>query len=566
MLNKVVLDTNCLLMALSRHNEYYPVWRVTKTKFIYTVKKTYTLFIALLVSVETLFASNTSVGGIWYDFDSSSQTASVTYHGASYSSYINDYTGAVVIPATITYNGIVFRVTSIGKNAFRACEGLTSISIASSVESIGENAFRGCNELISIVIPNSVASIGDSTFYNSHLKSVTIGDGVASIGNRAFALSYYLNSVTIPNSVISIGESAFEFCSAMKSMTIGDGVTTIGRRAFYGCSLSKSLTIGNSVTSIGNCAFTICENLTSVTIPNSVTDIGDSAFYKCRSLTSVTFGDSVASIGNYAFCKCVGLTSVTLPGSITSIGEGAFMECDGMTDVTIEAVTPPSIKGSVVFYAISNSWGSILKNYPIYVPCNSVNAYKTAWTSYAKRIAGNCASYTVAFDNWDGSNLQTSSVTEGEIPKYTGETPTRAEDEEYTYTFSGWTPEVVTVTGDATYTATYTSILRKYMITFLDEDGTELCAQEWEYGAIPSCAEPTKADDEQYSYTFAGWTPEVVAVAGEATYTATYTAAKKPDGIEDVIYETTPQKVMIGGTIYFLWGDKTFTITGQKVK
>ena len=190
MLNKVVLDTNCLLMALSRHNEYYPVWRVTKTKFIYTVKKTYTLFIALLVSVETLFASNTSVGGIWYDFDSSSQTASVTYHGASYSSYINDYTGAVVIPATITYNGIVFRVTSIGKNAFRACEGLTSISIASSVESIGENAFRGCNELISIVIPNSVASIGDSTFYNSHLKSVTIGDSVASIGNRAFALSY----------------------------------------------------------------------------------------------------------------------------------------------------------------------------------------------------------------------------------------------------------------------------------------------------------------------------------------------------------------------------------------
>ena len=26
MLNKVVLDTNCLIMALSRHSEYYPVW------------------------------------------------------------------------------------------------------------------------------------------------------------------------------------------------------------------------------------------------------------------------------------------------------------------------------------------------------------------------------------------------------------------------------------------------------------------------------------------------------------------------------------------------------------
>ena len=104
------------------------------------------------------------------------------------------------------------------------------------------------------------------------------------------------------------------------------------------------------------------------------------------------------------------------------------------------------------------------------------------------------------------------------------------------------------------------------MITFLDEDGTELCAQEWEYGSMPSCTEPTKADDEQYTYAFAGWTPTVAAVTGEATYTATYTATEKPEGFEDVNAEPAPQKVMIDGQILILRGEKVYTLQGQEVR
>ena len=152
------------------------------------------------------------------------------------------------------------------------------------------------------------------------------------------------------------------------------------------------------------------------------------------------------------------------------------------------------------------------------------------------------------------------------MPQYSGVAPTREATAQYSYTFAGWTPEIVAVTGEAIYIATFDSIVNKYLITFLDEDGTELCAQEWEYGAIPSCTEPTKADDEQYTYMFAGWTPEIVAVIGEATYSATYTATKKPEGFEDVTSESTPHKVMINGQIYILRGDKVYTTTGQQVK
>ena len=63
--------------------------------------------------------------------------------------------------------------------------------------------------------------------------------------------------------------------------------------------------------------------------------------------------------------------------------------------------------------------------------------------------------YTITFANWDGTELQSSQVTEGEMPEYTGATPVRPEDEQNTYSFNGWSPAIVAATADATYTATY---------------------------------------------------------------------------------------------------------------
>ncbi len=65
--------------------------------------------------------------------------------------------------------------------------------------------------------------------------------------------------------------------------------------------------------------------------------------------------------------------------------------------------------------------------------------------------------YTITFANWDGTELQSSQVEEGTMPEYTGATPERPEDEQYTYTFNGWSPAIVAAIADATYTAQYVS-------------------------------------------------------------------------------------------------------------
>lgn len=396
--------------------------------------KKFGLFCLLLAfAVVNANAEAVEIDGIYYNLVSKAKTAEVT-------SNPNKYSGEVVIPETVEFEGATYRVTSIGDPAFGNCTGLTSITIPNSVTSIGEYSFINCSGLNSIAIPNSVTTVGTEAFYNcSSLTSVIIPNSVTRIWDDAFERCYNLNSVhitdleawckigftnfsanplsyahhlflndeeiydliipnsvttigkyafdgcsgltsvTIPNCVTSIGEYAFEGCSGLTSVTIPNSVTSIEGYAFQGCSGLISVSIGSGVTSIGGSTFNNCYNLTSVTISNNVKKIESGAFSRCRSLTSINIPNGVTDIGYLAFGGCSGLTSVTIPNSVKVIGQQAFYGCSGLISISI---------GSSVTNVESNAFGSCPEITDVYcyaenVPTTSSDVFEGSYIEYA---------------------------------------------------------------------------------------------------------------------------------------------------------------------------------------
>ena len=238
------------------------------------MKHLFTMLLALIAA--TASAQDFVVDGICYNILSEDdRTVEVTESPYGYS-------GEVVIPAEVTYDGCTYSVTTIGNYAFEDRDHLISVSMP-SVTTIGYDAFYGCDSLTSVYMP-SVTTIGKEAFYwCSGLVSVSM-PSVTTIDNVAFFFCNALVSVSMPQ-VTTIGDRAFESCFALTSVYM-PLVETIGEWAFSGCGSLISVSLP-SATTIGDWAFYWCSALTSVNIPASVSTIGIGAFDRCSSLTSV---------------------------------------------------------------------------------------------------------------------------------------------------------------------------------------------------------------------------------------------------------------------------------------
>ena len=345
-----------------------------------------TTIVVLLCSLAAS-AHDFEVGGIYYNINSTTDlTVAVTYRGSSYNSYSNEYSGAVTVPETVTYNNNTYSVTSIGGSAFDGCSSLTAITIPESVTSIGYSAFDGCSSLTSITLPEGVTSIADCAFNDcTSLKEVIIADGstILSLGRndydgRVVEGTFYdcpLEKVYLGRNIDfdyrGEGYSPFYNSSRYPTISLGENMTSIPPYLFYNYSSLTSVTIPKGVTTIKSYAFEGCSSLTAINIPESVTSIGYRTFSNCSSLISITIPESVTLISGEAFYGCSNLNSVIIGSGVLSIGSDAFSTPEKVIWLTN---TPPTgyanAKGSINY--VSNDQYTSLSNVKVYPYLSSV--------------------------------------------------------------------------------------------------------------------------------------------------------------------------------------------------
>ena len=326
------------------------------------------LLLAFGYAMEAKSGEFTVDGIRYYYTNEDDDEVSVTYSSSG------KYSGNIVIPSTVTYNGKQYTVTKIGTGAFRDCTGLTAVTLPNAMTSIGRNAFRDCTGLTTVTISNSVTSIGSYAFYGcTGLTEVTIPNAMTDIGGWAFTYCTGLQTVIwnahnvqdIPLNKSGTPMPPFLYCKNLTDFVFGDEVEHIPAYLCYNLTSLKNLVIGNSVTTIGSYAFSSCtglkkviwnarnangfqddtpfsdcENLTEFVFGDEVEHIPDYLCYNLTSLKNLVIGNSVTNIRSHAFKGCTGLTAVTLPNAMTDIGGWAFAYCTGLTEVTIpNAVT-----------------------------------------------------------------------------------------------------------------------------------------------------------------------------------------------------------------------------------
>ena len=270
----------------------------------------------------------------------------------------------MVIPPTTFTSGFTITITDVNGNEFikstsknitisrNVIKPMTAFKIEnnsiiyysgnpSTIEPYNKNGFNVSllsNASGKMVFDGLLTTINASAFYNTGLISVSIPEGVSvkEIGYKAFNQCQYLSDVSLPSSLLSIGESAF-----------------------YNCSFGR-IEIPKNLTTIGNAAFVYCESLNYVGLPSSLTSIGDGAFQEC---------------GN--------LQKITIPENVTSLGSMVFYHCNKLVEIYCKAANPPTLNGPLLGSTPNT-------NLKIYVPTNSVEAYKSAekWKDLGSYIEG----------------------------------------------------------------------------------------------------------------------------------------------------------------------------------
>lgn len=260
----------------------------------------------------------------------------------------NDATGELNLPESVRYNGVLYSVTKIKKNAFRGCKKITSITIPSSINQIGEEAFYGCILLKTVKISDIESWCRISFFRNS--TSGLYDDKYTSnplyYAHKLYVDGSLIHDLTIPEGVTYINNAAFISATTIRTVYIPSSVQSIGMQAFDGCTGLKSIEIPNTVSTIGPGAFKNCTKITSLTIPESVAYIGGGAFCGCSDLTIVNYNavdcelyyDIFSGQINSIFDGCIKLNTINIGSNVASLSPWLVADCPSITKIYISNI------------------------------------------------------------------------------------------------------------------------------------------------------------------------------------------------------------------------------------
>ena len=333
--------------------------------------------------------------GIVYGI-TSGQTVEVL---SNYYLHNTPYSGSIVIPQTVEYDGNTYTVTALAETAFESCTTMTSLTLPPTIRSIGSHCFYNCT-FTTLQLPDSLRRIDDHAFlYSSisslhlpacfeeydecsfwarNLMSITVDEGnprYRSIGGWLYSKdsltlcivpSGETGAVAVPQFVQYLDKMAFGFCSRITAVTLPEGLVSIGDFAFNCCATVDGIVVPSTVTHIGVCPFSYCPQMNNLTIASGnshyvmdglmVYSVGYDTLVSChKSGTTVTLNPNVKVLGGFENNTWVRnidipstvtditencfngcqITTITLPAHMKSIGRKAFSENDRLTSVTM---------------------------------------------------------------------------------------------------------------------------------------------------------------------------------------------------------------------------------------
>lgn len=412
-------------------------------------------FISFIIAILPLAASAeiVQVDGLWYNLDDTAPVATVV-------SWQNEsYSGDIVIPATINYDGSDYTVTGIGENAFNGCDNVTSVVISDGVQTIETSAFMSCRGLKSVELPASLTTIGfwsfgfcenlnyviykaenpveiDRTAFcasNSVLNGVeTYNSSSAILYVPNEALKNYQNTIgwdvfptifqgerneakvgdlkyayatgSLEAAVIQDDYSSLESLNIPSSVTI-DGVAytvkAIGNYAFYENRQITSVTFNEGLTHIGRNAFWCCFDTEFSTFPATIKYIGFDSFNSCNKLVDLVLPEGCTVVESSAFSWCTEMKRIEIPSTITTLGKQAFMGTKELEYVVSHIASPFAIHDDA--FCKNASWNEVgeetIENTEatLYVPTGKKTSYQETdgWKSFAEIVEGELKKKTV---------------------------------------------------------------------------------------------------------------------------------------------------------------------------